>query len=75
MFPMLKKKKIPISATFKSRIRVVLGSVFIAITHGVTSVSDHVPAVTMSVWDESSSAGCGGATPVTSAFAGVALPG
>lgn len=46
-------------ATFKSRIKIVLGSVFIAFTHAVTSVSGHVPAATMSLWDGGSSAGCG----------------
>lgn len=60
------------STTFKFRIRIVLGSVFIAFTHGVTSVSGHVPAVTMSVWDQRSSAGCRAANAVSSALAGLA---
>lgn len=66
-FQCFKKKN---HSTFESRIRIVLGSVFIAFTHVVTSVSGHVPEVTMSVWDESSSAGFGGANPAFLALLG-----
>lgn len=44
MLPML-KEKLNHSAAFKSRLRIVLGSVFIAFTHAVAAVSGPVPDI------------------------------